>query len=129
MYKADHYMWYMYVYLCVPPSFRSPICKLIVADDLWALMDALQEPVPEEVYQHLECTDLSNTPAMVRAAALNCSPSHALNVIAAQRVEPNSIFALHSSVQSRKINNCPTMRCMGFVHICDPTLKHLVLFF
>eukprot|EP00731_Ephydatia_muelleri_P029058 Em0020g702a len=42
-------------------SNRSPICRLIVAEDLWALLDALQEPVPDEVHQHLETVTL-NTP-------------------------------------------------------------------
>ena len=48
--------------LCVLGTlYRSPICRLIVAEDLWALLDALQEPVPDEVHQHLETVTL-NTP-------------------------------------------------------------------
>ena len=45
---------------------RSPMCRLIAAEDLWALLDALQEPVPEEVHQHLENINSSTTPLMVR---------------------------------------------------------------
>ena len=55
---------------------RSPICRLIVSEDLWALMDALQQPVPEEVDQHLENIHTSSTPLMVRGrqgASLACS--------------------------------------------------------
>lgn len=40
-------------------SNRSPICRLIMAEDLWALLDALQEPVPDEVHQHLETVTLN----------------------------------------------------------------------
>ena len=46
---------------------RSPMCRLIAAEDLWALLDALQEPVPEEVHQHLENINASTTPLMVRS--------------------------------------------------------------
>lgn len=30
-----------------------------MAEDLWALLDALQEPVPDEVHQHLETVTLN----------------------------------------------------------------------
>ena len=32
---------------------RSPMCRLIASEDLFALMDALEEPVPDEVHQYL----------------------------------------------------------------------------
>lgn len=54
-------------YSATPP--RSPICRLIVSEDLWALMDALQQPVPEEVDQHLENIHTSSTPLMVGSMA------------------------------------------------------------
>jgi hypothetical protein len=41
---------------------RSPICKLISAEDLFALMDAMEEAVPEEVHQHLESVSLNTSP-------------------------------------------------------------------
>ena len=45
--------------------FRSPKCKLIASEELWTLLDALREPVPEEVYQHLEHIATSSTPLLV----------------------------------------------------------------
>ena len=33
--------------------YRSPICRLIAAEDLFALMDALEELVPDEVHHYL----------------------------------------------------------------------------
>ncbi|CAI8056730.1 hypothetical protein GBAR_LOCUS30905 [Geodia barretti] len=44
---------------------RSPMCKLIATEELWLLLDALQEPVPEEVHQHLENINTSSTPLLV----------------------------------------------------------------
>ena len=44
---------------------RSPICRLIAAEELWTLLDALQEPVPAEVHQHLENISSSTTPLLV----------------------------------------------------------------
>lgn len=49
---------------------RSPICRLIAAEELWTLLDALQEPVPEEVHQHLENISSSTTPLMVVGLSL-----------------------------------------------------------
>ena len=46
------------------------MCRLIASEELWLLLDALQEPVPEEVHQHLENINTSTTPLMVRAASL-----------------------------------------------------------
>jgi len=43
------------------------MCRLIAAEDLWALLDALQEPVPAEVHQHLENINTSTTPLVVRS--------------------------------------------------------------
>ena len=41
------------------------MCKLIATEELWLLLDALQEPVPEEVHQHLENINTSSTPLLV----------------------------------------------------------------
>ena len=41
------------------------MCKLIASEELWLLLDALQELVPEEVHQHLENINTSTTPLMV----------------------------------------------------------------
>ena len=41
------------------------MCKLIASEELWLLLDALQEPVPEEVHQHLENINTSTTPLLV----------------------------------------------------------------
>jgi hypothetical protein len=40
------------------------MCKLIATEELWLLLDALQEPVPEEVHQHLENINTSTTPLL-----------------------------------------------------------------
>lgn len=53
---------------------RSPICKLIAAEDLFALMDALQEPVPGEVHQHLEAIN-AHTHENVRSKSVTCMSS------------------------------------------------------
>lgn len=45
------------------------MCKLIASEELWLLLDALQEPVPEEVHQHLENINTSTTPLLVGHAA------------------------------------------------------------
>ena len=52
---------------CCSPfcACRSPICRLIAAEELWTLLDALQEPVPAEVHQHLENISSSTTPLLV----------------------------------------------------------------
>ena len=44
---------------------RSPICRLIAAEELWTLLDALREPVPAEVHQHLENISSLTTPLLV----------------------------------------------------------------
>ena len=49
------------------PPTRSPVCHLIAAEDLWALLDALQELVPVEVHQHWENINTSITPLVVRS--------------------------------------------------------------
>ncbi|XP_019855613.1 PREDICTED: uncharacterized protein LOC100636670 [Amphimedon queenslandica] len=58
---------------------RSPICKLISSEDLFALMDALEEPVPEEVHQHLETISSHSTPmspdSLNSGDVANASPS------------------------------------------------------
>ena len=41
------------------------MCKLIASEELWLLLDALQEPVPEEVDQHLENINSSTIPLLV----------------------------------------------------------------
>lgn len=51
------------------------MCKLIAAEELWLLLDALQEPVPEEVHQHLENINTSTTPLLVSLTRLSLSPS------------------------------------------------------
>ena len=62
----------LYVHVHVPITCcspfcvcRSPICRLIAAEELWTLLDALQEPVPAEVHQHLENISSSTTPLLV----------------------------------------------------------------
>ena len=42
------------------------MCKLIASEELWLLLDALQEPVPDEVHQHLENINTSTTPLLVQ---------------------------------------------------------------
>ena len=54
----------------IGPLTRSPLCKLIAAEDLFALMDALEEPVPEEVYQHLENIHAHEIPLVIIANIL-----------------------------------------------------------
>lgn len=51
------------------------MCKLIAAEELWLLLDALQEPVPEEVHQHLENINTSTTPLLVSLPGLILSLS------------------------------------------------------
>ncbi len=50
---------------------RSPVCRLIGPDEVWTLLDALQEQVPAEVHQHLETITLSSTPLLVCCIAVN----------------------------------------------------------
>ena len=59
----DYSLLCMYVHVCLCP--RSPMCRLIASEELWLLLDALQEPVPEEVHQHLENINTSTTPLVV----------------------------------------------------------------
>ncbi len=37
------------------------MCRLIASEDLFALMDALEEPVPDEVYHYMENVGSNNT--------------------------------------------------------------------
>ena len=48
------------------------MCRLIAAEELWALLDALQEQVPVEVHQHLETISVSTTPLMVCVCGCVC---------------------------------------------------------
>ena len=38
------------------------MCRLLASEDLFALMDALEEPVPDEVHQYLETVGSGNSP-------------------------------------------------------------------
>jgi len=43
------------------------MCRLIASEELWTLLDALQEHVPDEVYQHLDSLSTTSPQLLVSA--------------------------------------------------------------